>query len=141
MYCERADLTVYLLEAYLTVAEEQTPGIVDTTLANVSGEIEEALKSRYALPLPQVPDTLRRIAAVITAYRVVGAITSIMREAGLSDNDWIPLQTQYRQALKDLEAIREGKMDLGLPGVDQETAASNNMIVRTRKPTINMGGW
>jgi len=141
VYCERADLTDYVLEAYLTAAEEQTAGIVAKTIRNVSGEIDDALRARFELPLIQTPDTLKRIAAVMTAYRVVGGITSLMNSEGGSNNDWIPLQTQYKQAVKDLESIRDAKLNIGLTELGQESRSDESLIVKTRKPTIDMGGW
>ncbi|WP_338669768.1 DUF1320 domain-containing protein [Pseudodesulfovibrio methanolicus] len=141
MYCERADLTDYVLEAYLTAAEGQTPGIVEKTLGNVSGEIDDALRARFELPLTQTPDTLKRIAAVMTSYRIVGGITSLMTAEGGSNNDWIPLQTQYKQAVKDLEAIRDAKLNIGLKELGQEARTDDSLIVRTRKPAIDLGGW
>lgn len=141
MYCERVDLTDYVLEAYLTAAEEQTVGIVAKTIRNVSGEIDDALRARFELPLIQTPDTLKRIAAVMTAYRVVGGITSLMNSEGGSNNDWIPLQTQYKQAVKDLESIRDAKLNIGLTELGQESRSDESLIVKTRKPTINMRGW
>jgi len=140
VYCERADLTDYVLEAYLTAAEEQTPGIVAKTIQNVSGEIDDALRARFELPLATVPGTLKRIAAVIVSYRVVGGITSLMTSEGGSNNDWIPLQTQYKQAVKDLEAVRAANLDIGLKELGEESR-TEGMIVRTRKPAIDMGGW
>lgn len=141
MYCERADLTDYVLEAYLVAAEEQTAGIVEKTIRNVSGEIDDALRARFELPLLQTPDTLKRIASVMVAYRVVGGITSLMNSEGGSNNDWIPIQTQYKQAIKDLESIRDGKLNIGLKELGQEARSDESLIVKTRKPTIDMGGW
>lgn len=141
MYCDRADLTDYVLEAYLTAAEEQTPGIVAKTIGNVSGEIDDALRARFELPLTTVPGTLKRIAAVIVSYRVVGGITSLMTAEGGSNNDWVPLQTLYKQAIKDLEAIRDAKLNIGLKELGQETRTDDSLIIKTRKPTINMRGW
>jgi len=140
VYCERADLKDYVLEAYLTAAEEQTEGIVEKTIRNVSGEIDDALRSRFELPLTKTPDTIKRIAAVIVSYRVVGGITSLMNSEGGNNNDWIPLQTQYKQAVKDLEAIREARLNVGLKELGEESRAED-MIVLTNKPKIDMRGW
>lgn len=139
MYCERTDLTAYVLEAYLTAAEEQTPGIVDKTLANVFGEIDDALRPLYRLPLETVPVTLNRIAAVMVAYRVIGAITSLMSSESSGGNEWIPLQTQYKAALKDLAAIRSGKMDIGLDELGEEQVEGTAMAVVSR-PRFDFGG-
>ena len=140
MYCERADLTDYVLEAYLTAAEGQTPGIVTKTIQNVSGEIDDALRARFELPLVTVPDTLKRIAAVIVSFRVVGGITSLMTSEGGSNNDWIPLQTQYKQAVRDLESVRAATLDIGLNELGEESK-TEDLIVLTRKPAIDLGGW
>ncbi|MGE4195328.1 MAG: DUF1320 domain-containing protein [Pseudodesulfovibrio sp.] len=141
MYCERTDLTDYVLEAYLTAAENQTAGIVDKTIANVSGEIDDALRARFELPLVSTPNTLKRIAAVIVSYRVVGGITSLMTSEGGSNNDWIPLQTQYKQAVRDLESIRDGKLNVGLVELGEEARVDDELIVITRAPSIDMGRW
>jgi phage gp36-like protein len=141
MYCQKTDLTGYVLNAYLTAAEEQTPGIVDQTLANVSGEIDDALRSRFELPLAEVPGTLTRIAAVMASYRIVGAITSVMASEGGSNNEWIPLQTQYKQAVKDLEAVRSGKLDIGLKELGEEPRVDTETMVVTRRPKGLLRGW
>lgn len=141
MYCERADLTAYVLDAYLTAAEEQTSGIVNETMNNVAGEIDDALRARFVLPLATVPETLKRIAAIITAYRIVGAITSLMASESGSNNEWIPLQTQYKQAVKDLEAVRTGNLSLGLQELGEETIDTEDTIVITPKRKFDMRGW
>jgi len=141
VYCQRADLTDYVLDAYLVAAEEQTPGIVEKTIGNVSGEIDDALRARFELPLRQVPGTLTRIASVITVYRIVGAITSVMATEGGSNNEWVPLQTQYRQAVKDLEAIREGRLDIGLKELGEESRVDSETMVVTRPPSGLLKRW
>lgn len=141
MYCQRTDLNDYVLEAYLTAADGRRPGIVDRTLENVSGEINDALRSRFELPLSTVPDTLRRIAAVLAAYRIVGAITSLMDSESGSNNEWLPLQTQYKQALRDLEAIRDGTLPLGLAELGEEAADDVAVAVVSRKASFGFRGW
>lgn len=141
MYCKRTDLTDYVLKAYLTAADEQTAGIVDKTLANVSSEIDDALRARFVLPLATVPGTLVRIAAVIASYRIVGGITSMMSTDGSTANDWIPLQTQYKQAVKDLEAVRTASLDIGLTELGEETRSDDTLIVVTRPPHFDLGGF
>lgn len=140
MYCRRTDLTDYVLAAYLDAAEEQTPGVVDSTLSNVFGEIDDALRSRFVLPLTTVPDTLRRIAAVLAAYRIVGAITSLMSSEGGSGNEWVPLQTQYKQAVKDLEAIRDARLDIGLPELGEESV-EEGVAVATGSQKFGPDTW
>lgn len=141
MYCQRTDLTDYLLEAYLTAADEQTPGIVDKSIANVGREIDDALRARFVLPLSEVPGTLTRIAAVIAAYRIVGSITSMMASEGGSSNEWIPLQTQYKQAVKELELIRTGSLNIGLVELGEAPRNDDDMVVITRPKTFDLRGF
>jgi phage gp36-like protein len=141
VYCQRTDLTDYVLDAYLTAAEEQTPGIVDKTLVNVAREIDDALRARFVLPLATVPGTLTRIAAVLAAYRIVGAITSVMSSEGGAANEWIPLQTQYKQAVRDLEAVRSGALNIGLQELGEESRVDGELEVRTRQPLFDFRGW
>lgn len=113
MYCSRDDLKDHVLDAYLTAAEGKNPGCVERHMGQVSAEIDEALgEAGYNLPLPSVPAKLRHVASVISAWRIVGNITSLMASEGSTGNEWIPLQTQFKQALKDLEAIRTGDVQL-----------------------------
>lgn len=113
MYCQRSDLNDYVLEAYLSKAEELNPGCADRHLATVEEEIDGALlQGGYALPLERVPGKLRHIAAVLAAYRTVSGITSLMQESGTAGNEFLGLQTQHKQTLKDLEDIRSGNLDL-----------------------------
>lgn len=113
MYCARDHLKDHVLDAYLTAAEGQNPGCVERHMAQVTAEIDEALREAgYGLPLPSVPAKLRHIAAVISAWRIVGGITTLMASEGSTGNEWIPLQTQFKQALRDLDLIRRGDLRL-----------------------------
>lgn len=113
-YCEASDLNEYLLQAYLDKIEEINPGSTARHIAQASAEIDEALRANHELPLASVPATVRRICAVTASWRLVGEITTLMDTEASSGNEWLPLQTLYRQALKDLDAIREGKPGYGL---------------------------
>ena len=76
--CGRKAVLDLMHPDYVTACEEQNPGLVDRTIEAVSGEIADALSYRYPQPWPQVPELVRYIATAISAYRVVGAITSLM---------------------------------------------------------------
>jgi len=122
VYCGSDDLKDYVLEAYLAKAEELNPGGAERHLAQVSEEIDGALlQAGHALPLKRVPGKLKQLAAVITAFRVVSNITSLMQDSGTSGNEWLGLQTLHKQAVKDLDSIRSGDLDL-FPTVDPEPA-------------------
>ncbi len=112
-YCTRENLTDYVLAAYLTKADEMNSGCVERHIAQVAEEIDGALlQGGYSLPLESVPGKVKHIASVMAAYRAIGNITTLMASESTTGNEWIPLQSQYKQALKDLEAIRSGAIQL-----------------------------
>jgi hypothetical protein len=112
LYCTEDDLTEYILAAYLTKIEEINPGTISRTLENVSGEITEAIaQGGYSIPDTGSSAVLKRICAVMTAYRVVGDITSLMNTEASTGNEWLPLQRLHTKAEKDLDSIRAGKLD------------------------------
>lgn len=112
--CGRADVLDLMHPTYVAACEGENSGLVERTLKAVSGEVGDALSYRYPQPWPQVPELVRYIAAVISAYRVVGAITSVMDTEASSDNEWLPLQKQWKYATGLLEDIVSGKQKLPL---------------------------
>lgn len=113
-YCTADDLAQHVLQAYLDKLEALKPGLIAGHIEGVTREIDDRLRARFVVPLASPPETIKRICAVLAAFRVVGAITSVMRTEATSDNSWLPLQTLHKQALKELEAITTGDLDLGL---------------------------
>jgi len=111
LYCAETDLKEYLLQAYLDKIEEINAGTVSRTIESVSEEIREAVvQGGHAIPETGSSAILKRICAVITAYRCVGDITSLMDTEAASNNEWIPLQRLFDQAQKDLDRIRKGEL-------------------------------
>lgn len=124
LYCAAGDLKEYLLQAYLDKIEEINPGTIGRTLENVSGEIREAVvQGEHTVSETEASAVLKRICAVMTAWRCVGDITSLMNTEAGTNNEWIPLQRLFDQARKDLEGIRAGSLmpypekDAGNPGI------------------------
>ena len=137
-YCIEEDLTEYILAEYLEKFEEISSGIVDRKISTVSGEIDDALRGRYQLPLTSVPETLKRINAVLAAYQAAGAITSLVETAALSDNEFLFLQDMAKQARKDLDLIRQGKMDIGLEELGEIPVSSGTVRVSTPAKHFNL---
>lgn len=82
---------------------------IDEALATADDEINGYLSRRYVLPLPSVPDLLKRQAIVIAFYWL-----------GDRDNQVIDLlQKRYDSAIAKVKEIAAGKLDLGLPTPDQ----------------------
>lgn len=114
IYCSRLDLEDYVLRQYLDKVEELNPGVLEKHIGQVSSEIDDVLRHRYVLPLATVPETIKRIAAVMVCYRSIGAITSLMSTEAASNNQFIYIQNQNKAAEKSLIDIRKGDVDLGL---------------------------
>ncbi|MBF0454955.1 MAG: DUF1320 family protein [Magnetococcales bacterium] len=133
IYATVDDLGEFLLPAYLAKAEEISPGITEKSLAAVCREIDEVLLvAGYAEPVAgSIPESLRRIAAVMAAYRTLGAITSLIKSGGENNNEFFALQRQFNQATKDLAAIREGRLSLPLQklSVDREESAVGSAVI------------
>ena len=112
--CGRADVLDIMHPKYVQACEQQNAGLVERTIEAVSGEIGDALSYRYPQPWPSVPELVRYIATVISAYRVAGAITSLMDTEASSDNEWLPLQKQWKYCTDMLGDIVSGRQKLPL---------------------------
>ena len=143
MYCTPQELTQYVFQKYLDKIEALEPGMVATHIAGVCAEIDDALRPRFCLPLNTPPETICRIARVMAAFRCIGAITSIMDTEGTSNNVWLPLQTQYKEAVKQLAAIAEGALDVGLEalGNEAENSPTQGMLASSGPQKFNVGFW
>lgn len=139
LLCTRDHIIDLLHAEYVAACEEQNPGLVERTIEAVSGEIGDALSYRYPQPWPFVPELVRYIAAVISAYRVVEAITSLVSTEASADNEWIPLQKQWKYVTDLLEDIVRGRLKLPLDEAhpDREDAS---VAVIARKPYFDLRG-
>lgn len=78
---------------------------IHEALATADDEINGYLSRRFVLPLPSVPDLLKRQAIVIGFYWL-----------GDRDNQVTKLlQERYDRAIAKVKEIAAGKVDLGLP--------------------------
>jgi phage gp36-like protein len=117
LLCTPDNLADYLLAAFLAAAEGQNPGLAERQIEAVSGEILNLLTPRYPLPWPETPSVVRYIAAVFASYRTAGAITTLVNTEGQTENEWIPLQKEYKRADALLKDIATGKIKLALDEV------------------------
>lgn len=140
LLCKREHLTDLLHAAYMQACEEQNPGIVERTIEAVSGEVGDALSYRYPQPWPYVPELVRYIAAVISAYRVVEAITSLVDTEASDSNEWIPLQKQWRECLNLLDDIAKGKRKLPLDEAHPDREEASVAVV-SRPPLFDLRGF
>lgn len=137
--CSREHIVDLLHAKYVEACEKQNPGLVERTIEAVSGEIGDALSYRYPQPWPYVPEIVRYIAAVTSAYRVVEGITSLVDTEESGDNEWIPLQKQWKYCMDLLDQIAKGKLKLPLEesNPDREEAS---VAVITRTPFFDLRG-
>lgn len=137
--CRREHILDLLLVKYVDACEKQNPGLVDRTIEAVSGEIADALSYRYPQPWPFVPELVRYIAAVISAYRVVEAITSLVDTEETGNNEWIPLQKQWKYCTELLEDIASGKRKLPLAEANPDREDPTFAVV-SRPPLFDLRG-
>jgi len=137
-YCTTDNLGEFVLSAYLDAAEKLRAGAVASHIAQVSAEIDEALAPLYRTPLAPVPATVKRICAVMAAYRVVGGVTTLVTEGGTTKDEWIPLQAAVKQAQIDLDAMRKGTSGYGLDGYER---TDQSVIVRADRPIFGDRFW
>ncbi|MGU5635165.1 gp436 family protein [Aeromonas veronii] len=87
---------------------------IDEALATADDEINGYLSRRFVLPLPTVPDLLKRNAIVIAFYWLAdrdNMATDLLRE-------------RYDRAIAKIKEIAAGKIDLGLPTQDMPPEGS-----------------
>lgn len=77
--------------------------VLDLALASADSLIDTYIGRRYPVPLAEVPQVIVTLAGVIVRYQLSGA--------GVSETD--PTRDRYRDAIKLLEAIRDGDIHLG----------------------------
>jgi phage gp36-like protein len=111
----------------IALTDRAMTGTVNETLLNeavaqASAEIDRKLASRYKLPFSRVTPALTRICCDMTRYYLSGA------EANETD----AVVARYKQALKDLDAVRDGREGLGL---DEDAApVTDSGAVRVNAP-------
>ena len=117
MFCNRSTLEDYLLPQYLNKADELREGIVDRMILSANTEVAEAL------PTARVTARLKRIASVLAAYRISGAITTFIMSEGSTDNPFLYLQREYHKAIAELDYLRDAN------GSDEDLLAFADVIV------------
>lgn len=129
LLCRRDHIVDLLHAAYVEACEAQNPGLVERTIEAVSGEVSDALSYRYPQPWPYVPELIRYIAAVISAYRVVEAITSLVDTEASSANEWLPLQKQWKYVTGLMEDIVSGKQKLPLEETNPDREEASVAVI------------
>jgi phage gp36-like protein len=76
---------------------------LDRALTDADGDIDTHLELRYALPLPAVPTSLKRIACDLARYYLYGDAAPEL------------VVKRYDAAMRFLRAIADGSVQLGVP--------------------------
>jgi phage gp36-like protein len=115
--------------------------VLQRALDEASSEMDGYLGVRYALPLPTLSQSatalVRNICLDVTRYRLVGTETMNTDE----------IESRYKLAIKQLEALRDGKLFIGdislkPAGGDVNTAGNNAVRVRQQVFSENaLGGY
>ncbi|WP_291325255.1 phage protein Gp36 family protein [Desulfovibrio sp. UCD-KL4C] len=130
MYCTRDDLTDYILADYLAAVDNIDSEKVARTITNVESEMTEALVSGgYTVAADSIPATVKRVCAVLSAYRSISAVTSLITSEAGNENEFLPLQRASERAEKELNQIREGKIKLAAPEADTSQPSDNFVVV------------
>lgn len=129
-YAEPRHVTDLILKEVATAAEALNDELVTRCLADATGEVSSLLAVRYRQPFSPVPEIIRWITSVIAAWRVVGAITSLMDTEAASDNQWIPIQKQYNNAWALLQDYASGRKKLATEdGLDPDRETPHAAVV------------
>lgn len=136
IYCTLEDLRTALPEKRLIEATDdslpsadgsvQEP-VADAAMRSASVLIDAHLGTRYALPLPMVPDVLRRICVNLAVHDLYARVRTMELPEAIKD--------RYKEAIRLLESVRDGKIGLGLPAATASGAspAAGVTVITGRK--------
>lgn len=95
--------------------------LLDERLIKATAEIDTYLVGRYTVPLSVVSPLITTYCCDIARYRLSGAqVTEVDA-----------VRNRYKDAIRFLEAVRDGKIDLGADVVPATDAATQNLVFFT----------
>ena len=121
VYCTLADLEAAATRRRLSEATDGDPStdevvetVVEAAIAAAGALIDGYLGKRYPLPLPMVPDLIRRLAVDITLHGLFARVQDGEMSEGIRDRN--------KEALRVLDLIRRGEISLGIPTTEAAPA-------------------
>ena len=105
--------------------EELIGPIIDAAVEDAEGEIDGYIAKRYSVPLVPVPKVINKFTKDIALYNLYSRIG--IDENGEEKN----YLNRYNSAIKFLVLVTEGKVSLGVPIDDPQTAASTGFSVKS----------
>jgi phage gp36-like protein len=94
---------------------------VDRAIADAGELIDGYLRNRYSLPLSPLPGIIGTLAGDIAVYRLYARRATIAPPEGVAE--------RYKNALKLLERIQEGKITLGASIITSPEGSANTVSV------------
>lgn len=110
----------------IALTDRDNVGVIDAALLvdrldKATSEIETYLVGRYVVPLSSVSPLITTYCCDIARYRLSGA--------SVAEVDTV--RTRYKDAIRFLEAVRDGKIDLGTDVAPATDAATQNLVYVT----------
>lgn len=144
MYISAQDLTEVMSESTLIAlsndtsrATEADQAVLTKACAYATEIVDGYLRSRYVLPLSQVPTLVRNICLQLARFWLYSRRPE---GKGFPDN----VKETHIQALKDLERIQNGKLHLGLTelGSAQDDNLPSALKFKTKAPQkLDLSGY
>lgn len=120
-WADRIDLeSRFSLEAISQL--EEGGAVVADAIADAEAEAAGYVGKAVSLPLVTVPDTLKRLVCQIARYN--------LWRRDLADDH--PVYLSYRDAIRELRDIADGKISLPINSGTGETAVDGTFAVKTR---------
>ena len=108
------ELTIELTNLENPEADTVDSTVMDRGLTRASSLIDGYLSGRYALPLASTPELLKSLCLDIARYQ--------LGHYGKEDD----ARQRYEDALRQLQQIANGTLNLGLPAADTPTIVSGS---------------
>lgn len=124
-YATQADMIDRFDEAeVIALADRDLDGVIDASIVTVAidsagREIDGYISGRFTLPLSTVPELLTDICCDIARYRLCGGAVQTTDE----------VRDRYKDAVKMLGMIRDGKMTLGLDATSQVVGGGDTVLI------------
>lgn len=144
MYIQAQDLTDVMDEVTLrqlstdnSRATEANQAVIAKACEYATETVDGYLRSRYQLPLNQVPTLVRNICLQLARYWLYSRRPE---GKGFPDN----VKETHSQALKDLERIASGKLHLGLTeiGAEGDDSLPSALKFKARAPQkLDLSGY
>ncbi len=131
MYCTKDDVYAAVGESHAMrmatdSAADQTAtieGRITDAIVRASDRIDIYLRSRYSLPLSNIPDVLKDYCVQMTIYYLASR-----KGIDLSGTE-STIRTNFEDCIKELSKVADGKLDIGIINDSGESSPQASPIV------------